>query len=68
LFTHCYRVLKCVLIFVIGDGEEGGSDKTEPGQTAGTDTARSRAESLVDSTEGMDDSKSKQESDDGMHL
>lgn len=50
-----------------GEGEEGkenGSDKTDQDHTV--ESARSRAESLADTTEGMDDSRSKHESEDGM--
>ncbi|XP_052230840.1 hydrocephalus-inducing protein-like isoform X4 [Dreissena polymorpha] len=48
------------------DGEKTGSDKSEVGQTAGgTETVRSRAESIADSVDGMEESQSKQPSDDG---
>lgn len=50
------------------DGKDNSSDKTGQGETAGTETVRSRAESLVDSKEGMEETGSKHESDDGKTL
>lgn len=50
-----------------GKDKEDGSEKTDMGQTQdGTITARSRAESLADTTDGLEDAKSKHESEDGM--
>ncbi|XP_053402100.1 hydrocephalus-inducing protein homolog isoform X11 [Mercenaria mercenaria] len=49
-----------------GKDKEDGSDKTDVAHTQdGTITARSRAESLADTTNGLDDAKSKHESEDG---
>jgi len=53
----------CVLIVEGEDGKDS-SDKSEVGQTAGTETARSRQDSLADSLEGLEE-RSRPPSEDG---